>query len=96
MIFAAKGKDDSSRVDRVQWKGMQNTMQDTTKFVDMLHNVSWGDGLPDDVLRGESNSIYLVVLDFDFDSIFKTTLFKFCNNILCALPCSLKICCTES
>ena len=53
MIFTAKGKDDSSRVDRVQWKGMVNTMQDTTKFVDMLHNVSWADGLPDDVLKGE-------------------------------------------
>ena len=52
VIFAAKGKDDGSRVDRVQWKGMQNTMQDTTKFVDMLHNVSWEDGLTDDVLRG--------------------------------------------
>ena len=52
MIFSAKGKDDGTRVDRVQWKGMQNTMQDTTKFVDMLHNVSWEDGLTDDVLRG--------------------------------------------
>ena len=31
---------------------MVNTMQDTTKFVDMLHNVSWVDGLPDDVLKG--------------------------------------------
>ena len=32
---------------------MVNTMQDTTKFVDMLHNVSWVDGLPDDVLKGK-------------------------------------------
>ena len=52
-LLSAKGKDDSSRVDRVQWKGMVNTMQDTTKFVDMLHNVSWVDGLPDDVLKGK-------------------------------------------
>ncbi|KAL4232681.1 hypothetical protein ACF0H5_007369 [Mactra antiquata] len=44
-------KDESGRVDRTQWKAMQNTMTDVTKFVDMLHNVSWEDGLPEDVLR---------------------------------------------
>jgi len=50
-VFIAK-KDDSTRVDRAQWKGVTNTMSDSTKFVDMLHNVSWEDGLPEDVLRG--------------------------------------------
>ncbi|WAR07684.1 DYHG-like protein [Mya arenaria] len=50
--FIAK-KDDSTRVDRTQWKGITNTMNDSTKFVDMLRNVSWEDGLPEDVLRGE-------------------------------------------
>ncbi|XP_052807484.1 dynein axonemal heavy chain 5-like isoform X7 [Mya arenaria] len=48
--FIAK-KDDSTRVDRTQWKGITNTMNDSTKFVDMLRNVSWEDGLPEDVLR---------------------------------------------
>ena len=33
---------------------MQQTMSDTPKFVDMLHNVSWEDGLSEDVLRGNS------------------------------------------
>ncbi|XP_060567478.1 dynein axonemal heavy chain 5-like [Ruditapes philippinarum] len=44
-------KDETGRVDRAQWKAMVNTMSDSTKFVDMLHNVSWEDGLPEDVLR---------------------------------------------
>lgn len=52
IVFLAK-KDDTGRVDRTQWKAMVNTMSDTTKFVDMLHNVSWEDGLPEDVLRGK-------------------------------------------
>jgi hypothetical protein len=46
-------KDETGRVDRAQWKAMVNTMSDSTKFVDMLHNVSWEDGLPEDVLRGK-------------------------------------------
>lgn len=50
-IFTAK-KDETGRVDRAQWKAMTSTMSDTTKFVDMLHNVPWEDGLPEDVLRG--------------------------------------------
>ena len=46
-------KDETGRVDRTQWKSMANTMADVTKFVDMLHNVPWEDGLPEDVLRGK-------------------------------------------
>lgn len=48
-FLIAKAKDG---IDKVQWKAMQMTLNDSTKFVDMLHNVSWEDGLPDDVLRG--------------------------------------------
>ncbi|KAL5010133.1 hypothetical protein ScPMuIL_012438 [Solemya velum] len=48
LIKKAKPKDG---IDKVQWKAMQMTLNDATKFVDMLHNVSWEDGLPDDVLR---------------------------------------------
>jgi len=49
-IFIAKK--DGDRFDRAQWKNMQPTMNDTTKFVDMMHNVPWEDGLPDEVVRG--------------------------------------------
>lgn len=55
-IISAK-KEDTGRVDRAQWKAMVNTMSDSTKFVDMLHNVSWEDGLPEDVLRGKYDLI---------------------------------------
>ncbi|XP_053397319.1 dynein axonemal heavy chain 5-like isoform X6 [Mercenaria mercenaria] len=50
-IVKKSKKDETGRVDRVQWKATVNTMSDSTKFVDMLHNVSWEDGLPEDVLR---------------------------------------------
>lgn len=52
-ITSPSAKKDSDRFDRVQWKAMQQTMTDVSKFVDMLHNVPWEDGLSDDVLRGE-------------------------------------------
>ena len=42
----------SERFDRAQWKTMQITMNDTTKFVDIMHNVAWEDGLPEDVRAG--------------------------------------------
>lgn len=45
------GKKDGG-FDRAQWKNIQMTMNDSQKFVDMLHNVPWEDGLMDDVLRG--------------------------------------------
>ncbi|KAK3577475.1 hypothetical protein CHS0354_032326 [Potamilus streckersoni] len=51
IIRKSKGKDAGDRVDRHQWKTMLLTMNDTTKFVDMLHNVPWEEGLPEDVLR---------------------------------------------
>ncbi|KAF6026452.1 hypothetical protein EB796_015243 [Bugula neritina] len=36
------------KFDRQQWKIMQLAMTDSIKFVDMLHNVPWEDGLPND------------------------------------------------
>ena len=42
----------AEKFDRAAWKSMQHTMTDSTKFVDMLHNVSWEDGLSDDVVYG--------------------------------------------
>ncbi|XP_067674368.1 uncharacterized protein [Haliotis asinina] len=55
---AAKIKD-GERFDKTQWKQMQLTMSDSPKFVDMLHNVSWEDGLPEDVLTAVES--YLAV-----------------------------------
>ena len=38
---------------------MQVTMNDTSKFVDMLHNVPWEDGLPNEVVEGVYESSFL-------------------------------------
>ncbi|XP_076466964.1 uncharacterized protein LOC143298129 [Babylonia areolata] len=56
---SAKQVKDSERFDRAQWKSMVQTMTESTKFVDMLHNVSWEDGLPTDVLQAVES--YLAV-----------------------------------
>jgi hypothetical protein len=52
IILSAPKKDVSERVDRNMWKAMTNAMNDSTKFMDMLHNVQWEDGLSPDVLNG--------------------------------------------
>lgn len=52
MVAGVKGGS-SEKFDRAAWKSMQHTMTDSTKFVDMLHNVSWEDGLSDEVVYGE-------------------------------------------
>ena len=52
-LITAKTKDAGERFDRAQWKSFQITMNDSTKFVDMLHNVPWEDGLPKDVIHGK-------------------------------------------
>lgn len=51
-ILAKTNKETSDRVDRAQWKSMQSTMNDAVKFVGMLHNLPWEDGLPNEVLNG--------------------------------------------
>lgn len=35
--------------DRTTWKQLQQAMNDSPKFVDMLHNVRWEEGIPNDV-----------------------------------------------
>ncbi|CAL1527205.1 unnamed protein product [Lymnaea stagnalis] len=50
VVKKAKPKEPGDRFDKAQWKSMQQTMSDSVKFVDMLHNLSWEDGLPSDVL----------------------------------------------
>ena len=53
LLFAGKViKEGGDRFDRASWKSMQLTMNDASKFVDMLHNVPWEDGLPKDVVAG--------------------------------------------
>ncbi|XP_023932047.1 dynein heavy chain 5, axonemal-like isoform X1 [Lingula anatina] len=44
-------KDVPEKFDRGKWKNMQSSMTDSMKFVDMLHNVPWEDGLPDATLK---------------------------------------------
>ncbi|XP_068697910.1 dynein axonemal heavy chain 8-like [Montipora foliosa] len=46
------GVNAEGKVDRPTWKVIQQTMNDSQKFVDSLHNVPWKDGLPDDILKG--------------------------------------------
>ncbi|XP_059166583.1 dynein axonemal heavy chain 8-like [Physella acuta] len=50
IVKKAKPKEAGDKFDKAQWKSMQQTMSDSVKFVDMLHNLSWEDGLPNDVL----------------------------------------------
>lgn len=40
------------KVDRTSWKTIQQIMNDSQKFVDSLHHVSWKNGLNDDILSG--------------------------------------------
>ena len=51
----------SERFDRAQWKTMQLTLNDSTKFVDIMHNVAWEDGLPNDVRAGRSCDEYIII-----------------------------------
>ncbi|ESO89151.1 hypothetical protein LOTGIDRAFT_229063 [Lottia gigantea] len=50
LVKKSKQKE-GERFDRSVWKGMLLTMSDSVKFVDMVRNVPWEDGLPEDVLR---------------------------------------------
>ena len=38
------------RFDRAAWKSMQQTMNESSKFVDMMHNVPWEDGLSKEIV----------------------------------------------
>ena len=43
------------RFDRAAWKSMQQTMNESSKFVDIMHNVPWEDGLSKDIVAGKSS-----------------------------------------
>ena len=49
---AVTKKELPDKFDRQQWKIMQLAMTDSIKFVDMLHNVPWEDGLPRETREG--------------------------------------------
>ena len=40
------------KVDRASWKAIQQIMNDSQKFVESLHNISWKEGLSDEILSG--------------------------------------------
>lgn len=52
VIAGSMKRDIPDKFDRQHWKIMQLAMTDVTKFVDMLHNVPWEDGLPADTREG--------------------------------------------
>jgi hypothetical protein len=54
------------RLDRANWKQYQNLMQDSTKFVEMLHEVNLDEGLSPEVYQGAS--IFTLVFFFKFNS----------------------------
>lgn len=60
---------------------MQQTMSDTPKFVDMLHNVSWEDGLSDDVLRGNWILQIKIHKSLNFQKVFKAN-YKTFNMVI--------------
>ncbi|XP_077863125.1 dynein axonemal heavy chain 5-like [Saccoglossus kowalevskii] len=49
---ARKSKKDEDKERKAKWKQIQIILNDSVKFVDMLHNVRWEDGIDDDVLAG--------------------------------------------
>nr|XP_014351636.1 PREDICTED: dynein heavy chain 8, axonemal-like [Latimeria chalumnae] len=49
---ASKNKDPKSKMDKVKWKMLQNSIGDSGKFIEMIHNVAKSEnGLPDEVLK---------------------------------------------
>lgn len=48
------------RLDRSHWKHYQNLMQDSIKFVELLHSIDWEDGLTYDTTQCELYCILLI------------------------------------
>lgn len=40
------------RLDRTQWKQYQNVMQDSAKFVELLHTIEFEDGMTPEIIQG--------------------------------------------
>jgi len=46
------GVNAEGKVDRPTWKAIQQVMNDSQKFVESLHTISWKEGLSEDILKG--------------------------------------------
>lgn len=46
------GVNAEGKVDRPTWKAIQQAMNDSQKFVESLHHISWKEGLSEDILKG--------------------------------------------
>lgn len=57
------------RLDRTQWKQYQNVMQDSAKFVELLHTIEFEDGMTPEIIQG-------ILFDFS-SSISFSVYFKF-------------------
>ena len=78
-LFAATSKKDlPDKFDRQQWKIMQLAMTDSIKFVDMLHNVPWEDGLPGDTREG-TKIITLYTIRPVIKKLYRSWIFYYIN-----------------
>ncbi len=50
------------RLDKNQWKQYQNLMQDSGKFIELLQNIEWEDGLSADVMQCQF--VVHIIVDF--------------------------------
>lgn len=50
--FPLTGVNAEGKVDRPTWKAIQQVMNDSQKFVESLHTISWKEGLSEDILKG--------------------------------------------
>jgi hypothetical protein len=41
------------RLDKNQWKQYQNMMNDSGRFVELLHQIEWEEGLTPEVIQGQ-------------------------------------------
>jgi hypothetical protein len=41
------------RLDKNQWKQYQNMMNDSGRFVELLHQIEWEEGLAPEVMQGK-------------------------------------------
>lgn len=46
------GVNAEGKVDRPTWKAIQQAMNDSQKFVESLHHISWKEGLSEEILKG--------------------------------------------
>jgi len=55
-------REPGERFDKKLWKAMQLVMNESVKFVDILHTVPWEDGLPSDIVTGRDFSFTYITV----------------------------------